>query len=138
MTESDKKREYDPNATIQLALDQVQLGDFEAAAAEVASTNAGAAGSVHRTAPPPLPQTPRPAATRAPKGPPARRRLVAYGAVFVVLLGLAIAAGRSFGSHFRDKMSPSPAMSSPPAPSAASPEASSHNLTLPTIEIKGP
>ena len=133
MSESDPpKRRFDPNATIQIDLDQVQLDDGRAASARESS-----APPVRKTTPPPLPP-PLPIVTLAP--PPKPGRTVLYVAVFVVLIGLGIAGGLLVGMRARGGVASVPA--TPPATTASAtssvaPSASSATptLTLPTIEI---
>jgi hypothetical protein len=132
MSESDPpKRRFDPNATIQIDLDQVQLDDARAASARDSSA------PVRRTTPPPLPP-PLPIVTLAP--PPKPGRTVLYVAVFVVLIGLGIAGGLLVGMRARRGVASIPAAlpaTTASATSSVAPSASSAapTLTLPTIEI---
>jgi hypothetical protein len=135
----------DPNATIQLdALDGVELEDAAPRGTESPAEVAG-------EAPPPLPGMEAPAGAPASvQGVPgdatvAKRglgKILLYGAMFIALLAVAIAAGLSVGSRARPAPAVVPVASrpvapTPPAAAAPSSEASPRTLTLPTIEIKG-
>jgi hypothetical protein len=147
--ESDKGR-IDPNATIQLdALDGVELEDLDAPLGT--ERRVGVASET----PPPLPAFELPpgavsAGLVKPSDVPAAGRgvgkTIAYGAMFIALLAVAIAAGLSVGSRARFKLpfapvAPvAPVASGPTAPSApgAPPgSAPARTLTLPTVEIRG-
>jgi hypothetical protein len=129
MSESDPpKRRFDPNATIQIDLDQVQLADAMAASARESSA------PVRRTTPPPLPP-PLPIVTLAP--PPNPGRTALYVALFVVLIGLGIAGGLLVGMRAQRGVASVPPATTASATSSVAPSASSAApmLTLPTIEI---
>jgi hypothetical protein len=140
--ESDE-RGIDPNATIQLdALDGVELEDADAARGT--ESQAEVAGEMQYALPPAEPPAGAPASAYAiPVDVPVARRSVGqtllYGAMFVALLAVAIAAGLSVGRRARPKPAVGPVGSSSIVPSvsaAPAPEAPPQTLTLPTIEIK--
>jgi hypothetical protein len=137
---SDPSKRKDPNATIQIELDQVQLYD-PSAIPEPGASEPGA-----RKVPPPLPPPPPfPAAAQAP--PPSAAKTIAYVAMIVVLVGLAIVGGLMVGTRARGTAdvapAPSattattatPAVATTPAPSASA-SAAPRMLTLPTIEMR--
>jgi hypothetical protein len=139
--ESDKPR-VDPNSTIQLdaieGLEGIELNDM----ARKGSANVGS-----RPTPPPLPpeaSSPPPALGAVPASASTRSvgKNVAYAAMLVAVVGLAMAAGLSVGSRARAKFGAAHAAALPrPASSkmvAAPGSASARELTLPPIEIKGP
>jgi hypothetical protein len=128
---SDPSKRKDPNATIQIDLAQVELYD--------PSAEPGG-----RKVPPPLPP-PLPVAEQAP--PASAAKTIAYVAMIVVLVGLAIVGGLLVGTRARgtasvapapsDTMAAAPAANTAAAPSAVpSASASSRTLTLPTIEMR--
>jgi hypothetical protein len=143
-----EKPKFQAGATIQIQLDQVQLVDPDAPAAD------GDAGKARRTAPPPLPATAMPevmasAATPAPpraSGSPQQsaqkdaKLALHLGAVIGVVV-LAVAAAlvlawrvRAGGAAPAASASPSalPATGAPPG----SAPASSGVLTIPPIEVR--
>jgi hypothetical protein len=126
MTEPRKPR--DANATIQIDLSQVQLYDPNV------PPPGGAAYPGGRSVPPPLPGAPLlPTATEpAPRSP---AKVIAYVAMFVVLLGCAITGGLMVGRRARGPGSPAPSAAAAglPAPTTSS---SQGTLTLPTIEMR--
>jgi hypothetical protein len=132
---SDPSKRKDPNATIQIDLDQVQLYDPSATPPPASPSEPGA-----RKVPPPLP----PSASLpgiAPAPPPSPAKTIAYVAMIVVLVGLAILGGLMVGTRARGTPQVAPAPSSTvadtPAPSAApSASAAPATLTLPTIEMR--
>jgi hypothetical protein len=143
MTGESDERVFDPNATIQLdALDGVELEDAVPRGTE---SPAGAG-----EAPPPLPVVDAPGSAPgswqlAPGDAPGARRglgkTLLYGATFIALIAVAIAAGLRVGSRARPKPALSPIASNPvvstaPAAGAPSGGATARTLTLPTIEIK--
>ncbi len=131
------KRKPDANATIQISLDQVQLFDPNAVPPPSPSEAA------MRKAPPPLP-TPPPLTAGAQAPAPNAAKTIAYVAMIVVLVGLAIVGGLLVGTRARG---PAPVASTAAVPSAttAGPEATPSvapsasaapkTLTLPTIEM---
>jgi len=138
MTDPSKRK--DPNATIQIELDQVQLYD-PSTIPEPGASEPGA-----RKAPPPLPTPPPfPAAAEAPS--PSAAKTIAYVAMIVVLVGLAIVGGLLVGTRARGSadVAPAPsattattattAVAATPAPSASA-SAGPQMLTLPTIEMR--
>jgi hypothetical protein len=130
------KRKPDANATIQISLDQVQLFDPNAVPPPSPSEAA------MRQAPPPLPTA---ALTAVAPPAPNAAKTIAYVAMIVVLVGLAIVGGLLVGTRARG---PAPVASTAPVPSAttAGPEATPSvaspasaapkTLTLPTIEMR--
>ena len=130
---SDPSKRKDPNATIQIDLDQVQLYD-PSATPEPGGSQPGA-----RKVPPPLPTPPPfPAATQP--APPSPAKTIAYVAMLVVLVGLAIVGGLMVGRRAGGTASvaPVPSATGPGAVTAsAAPSASAApaTLTLPTIEM---
>jgi len=128
------KRKVDPNATIQIELDQVQLYDPGAIPAP------GASEPGARKVPPPLP-TPPPFPAAAPAPPHSAAKTIAYVAMFVVLIGLAIVGGLMVGMRARGAVNVAPAPSATTVGAAtpsAAPSASEapRTLTLPTIEMR--
>jgi hypothetical protein len=130
-----RKRRVDPNATIQIDLAQVQLFDPNTTPEPGGSEPGG------RKAPPPLPPPlPFPGAAQAP--PRSAAKTIAYLAMFVVLLGLAIVGGLMVGTRARgtaNDVAPAPSaatavgVATPSAvPSASAP---TRTLTMPTIEM---
>ena len=132
------KRKVDPNATIQIELDQVQLYDPNATPPPEASEPGT------RKAPPPLP-TPAPMAVGAQAPPPSAAKTIAYVAMIVVLVGLAIVGGLLVGTRARGTPNDAPmpsattvgstAAATPAAAPSASASAAPPMLTLPTIEM---
>jgi hypothetical protein len=137
---SDPSKRKDPNAPIQIELDQVQLYDPGAVPPAAGSQPGG------RRVPPPLPTpAPFPAAGEAP--PPSAAKTIAYVAMIVVLVGLAIVGGLMVGTRARSAPPPAPSVAQAPTPTAttttavaspsAAPSASAapKTLTMPTIEM---
>jgi hypothetical protein len=131
------KRKPDANATIQISLDQVQLFDPNAVPPPSPSEAA------MRQAPPPLPTSPLTDVAQAPA--PNAAKTIAYVAMIVVLVGLAIVGGLLVGTRARGSApvtstaaAPSATTAGPEAtPSVASPaSAAPKTLTLPTIEMR--
>ncbi|HZU82599.1 MAG TPA: hypothetical protein VE987_06770 [Polyangiaceae bacterium] len=129
-----KKGDFNPNATIQLTLDEVQLAEMEARLG--ADRTAGA----HGATPPPLPGVA--AMPVAPDAPQAQRaaaavhgvgRAIAYGVMVAALVAGAVAAGLKVGSAARRRTEAAPAAPTVSAPAGSS---SSQVLTLPTIEMR--
>jgi len=146
MSEPEKPK-FNPGATIQIELDQVQLVDPDAA-------TGGDPAATRRTAPPPLPATAMPevmasAATPAPRGsavPSAAGRQTAQkdaklalhlvtviGVVVLAVVAGLVVAWRVRGSGSAPAASASP--SAAPGTSASAP-ASSGVLTIPPIEVR--
>jgi hypothetical protein len=125
----EQKRKINPNATIQIDLDQVQLVDPNAPQESV---------------PPPLPVGPVAPGTPSAAPPQPRSRTIAYVAMIVAFVAIAIAAGLAVGRRLGGaEPAPSAAVASPvaapePVTSATAPAASSagQTLTLPTVEMK--
>jgi len=130
---SDPSKRKDPNATIQIDLDQVQLFD-PGAIPEPDASEPGA-----RSLPPPLPASASlPGVAQA--APPNPAKTIALVAMFVVLIGLAIVGGLMVGSRVGGKAQVTPAPSATTGavatPSAVpSSSAAPATLTLPTIEM---
>jgi hypothetical protein len=132
---SDPSKRKDPNATIQIDLAQVEFYD----------PNTGVAEPGERKVPPPLPTLPAfPVAAQPP--PASAAKTIAYVAMIVVLVGLAIVGGLMVGTRARGTTNVAPAPSAttavaattaaPATPSAApSTSAAPRTLTLPTIEM---
>jgi hypothetical protein len=132
------KRKPDANATIQIDLDQVQLFDPNSVPPPSPSEAA------MRKAPPPLP-TPPPFPAAAQATAPSPAKTIAYVAMIVVLVGLAIVGGLLVGTRARG---PAPVASVPVVPSATTAEpavvpatepsasAAPKTLTMPTIELR--
>lgn len=124
----EQKRKVNRNVTIQIDLNQVELVDPNVPQAST---------------PPPLPAA-LPAAAEQPAGPQSPRKTIAYVAMIVALVGVAIAGGLAVGRGCGDtEPTASSAVAAPPAgsqaPSVASGRAASsteHTLTLPTVEMK--
>ncbi len=134
---SDPSKRKDPNATIQIELDQVQLYD-PSAIPEPGASQPGA-----RKVPPPLP-TPPPIPAASVATPPNAARTIAYVAMIVVLVGLAIVGGLMVGTRARgtanvapapSATTATPAVAAAPATPSASASAAPPMLTLPTIEM---
>jgi len=130
---SDPSKRKDPNATIQIDLDQVQLFD--------PSTTPEPAGSQPdgRRVPPPLP-TPPPFPAAGQAQPFNAGKTIAYVAMLVVLVGLAIVGGLMVGRRAGGTASvaPVPSATGPGAVTASvapSASAAPATLTLPTIEM---
>jgi hypothetical protein len=136
-----------PNATIQLsALDAAELVQFDTPD----PVDGAAEPPRSRAAPPPLPPALPVAGTPPPKSAEAGggRSPVLYGAVFVVLLAGAVAAGLAVGRYARARRASaepaptaSPVATALPAPvtTAAPPvSAAPRTLTIPTIEVTSP
>jgi hypothetical protein len=144
-----EKPKFNPTATIQIDLNQVQLVDPDAPAG-------GDAGAPRRTAPPPLPATgtamPEVMASAATPAPPrspalalaARQRakqkdpkLALHIGVVIGVVVLAVVAGLVVASRVRGGSAPaaSASPSGAEAPSASAP-ASSSVLTIPAIEVR--
>ncbi|MBV9946451.1 MAG: hypothetical protein JOZ69_06365 [Myxococcales bacterium] len=124
------KRGLNPNATIQLSIEDVQLAELSA------RLEGEAAPAEQRPEPPPLPTPSRPAppAAMLPAEHSAAKK-IAYGAMVLTLLTAAIAAGWRVGdaSH-RTQAAPSAAT----GPTGLEPPESSSAgiLTLPTIVVR--
>lgn len=145
MSDTDKPK-YLANATIQIDLAQVQLVD----------PDAPPLGADDRKAPPPLPPgaaamavpgTGGASGTAAiPAAAPAEPRnvgkTVALVAMFVVLIGAAVAGGLFVGTRVRGTPAAPSAAALPAAPpvtsaaAAPTPSASAETLTIPTIEMR--
>jgi hypothetical protein len=131
---SREKRNFDPNATIQLeALDPSELVDPSAPALPETSE------AEARKTPPPLPPgAPAPGMVAPGLAAPApaskTSKTIATISMFVVLLAVAIAAGLLVGTRAREV--------TPTAPSAAAGSGSTapagSTLTIPTIEMNSP
>ena len=93
------KRKPSANATIQIDLDQVQLFDPDAAPG-----GADAKPGAHKI-PPPLPATP-PVPSAAAPAPRSLGKTIAYVAMFVALLAVAIVGGLMVGTRARRHDSP--------------------------------
>jgi hypothetical protein len=127
----------DPSATLQLQA----IEGLEGIVLDDAALKAGKQGGALRLTPPPLP---REASVGA--APAARMRTtLAYAAMLIAVVGLAMAAGLRVGSRARAKFGAAAAASASVAPASgpartAAPTASpsARELTLPPIEIKGP
>jgi hypothetical protein len=121
-----KKEDYNPSATIQLDVRDLQLQDPSAP-----DVNEQA----RRTAPPPLPPSAfaPPAPVVAPVAPRARsNKPLVYGAVFVVLLAAAIFGGVKVGFALRAPAPRASASSAPPPPAAS---AEGAIISIPTVEF---
>jgi hypothetical protein len=141
-----KPDEPNPNATIQLdsmKADDVQLVDNEAADAPASSPSSSEAARP-KTTPPPLPPEAsipppsfpppqRPASV--PAAPPKKtRNPLVIGALFAVLLVVAITVGVKVGHALRGQ--PPVASAAPSASTTASAATEPHRtLTMPTIEM---
>ena len=134
--ESDKPR-VDPNATIQLdaiegGLEGIELSD---APPKVSGPTGGL-----RSSPPPLPaEQPAPSAPLTTAGGRSVGRTLAYTAMLLAVVGLAMAAGLSVGNRARAKWGAAAAPSATLVPTASAteaPAASAQVLTVPPIEIK--
>ena len=134
---SDSSKRKDPNATIQIDLDQVQLYDPNA------TPDPGASEGHGRKVPPPLPLPLPPSASLpgiAQAAAPNPARTIALVAMFVVLIGLAIVGGLMVGTRGKGgQITPAPsattaAVASPSAVPSTS--AAPATLTLPTIEMR--
>jgi hypothetical protein len=155
---ADFEKRVDPGATIQLdKIDAMDLVQFEEERlAKLAESEQGQPPTSRRTAPPPLPPTsismpatptaepraaerstspPQTARTVAP--PTSKGKSVVYGAVFLVLLGGAIALGLVFGARLRGGSAGAAAASAAPLPAPSTP-ASSHAINIAPVEITGP
>jgi hypothetical protein len=120
---STKKRDFDPNATMQIVLEPSELVDA-ANALGAADALGEPRSSRARSLPPPLP----PEAALVPShAPPSRRtgRTIGIVVMFVLLVGAAIGGGLLVGVRARGGATA--------APSAAG---SQEILTIPTIEMK--
>jgi hypothetical protein len=144
MSGDSEKPRVDPNATIELdAIEGLEGIELSVLARKATAANVGS-----RPTPPPLPPEPSALAmataaqTAAGAGSPPRSvgKTVAYGAVLVAVVGLAMAAGLSVGSRARAKFGAAHAapVPVPPTSSVVAPPVSVRELTLPPIEIKGP
>jgi hypothetical protein len=123
------KRRVDPNATIEIQLDQVQLVD----------PNAPPAPEPRKT-PPPLPMPEELPVLDLPP-PRSAGKAIAYVALVVVLVGMAIVGGLMVGMHARGGATTAPAPSATTLATAAAPttapaaSSAAPTLTLPTIEM---
>ncbi len=141
MSHSDRPKP-DVNATIQLDqldAEQVRLEDEPPVASR-------------RVTPPPLPPEVRASAAPAsvsvaprPSAPPPRSKgkTVVYGAIFVVLIAIAIVGGLKVGGLAHDAPTPSASLAAAPkATPAPTPSASAsvakpmQTITIPTIEMR--
>jgi hypothetical protein len=136
--ESDKPR-VDPNATIQL--DSIEGGLEGIELSDAPPKVSGPSGGI-RLPPPPLPaEQPTPSAPPTTAGGKSVGRTLAYMAMLLAVVGLAMAAGLSVGNRARAKWGAAAAPSATLAHTASAteaPAASARVLTLPPIEIKGP
>jgi hypothetical protein len=132
----DNKRKFEPGATMQIDLDQVQLVDLDAArgrkvppplpplaplAPETSQPSAGEAAAVPR-ATSVAPSRPPPAAGNA--------KNVMYIGLIAVVVGLAIAAGLAVGRGVGRTAGAVPSASAPP------PASSAGVLEIPPTEVK--
>ena len=126
------KRKPDANATIQIDLDQVQLYDPNATPPPPEGSEPAA-----RKVPPPLPPSASlpGIAQAAPRSP---AKTIAFVAMFVVLLGVAILGGLMVGTRARGTVQVAPPEPTAAATPSSAPAASSATptLTLPTIEMR--
>jgi hypothetical protein len=143
MSGDSEKPRVDPNATIQLdAIEGLEGIELNVLARKATAANVGT-----RPTPPPLPPGASAPATATGSAPAAASprsvgKTVAYAAMLVAVVGLAMAAGLSVGSRARAKFGAALAapVPMPPTSSVVAPPASAsvRELTLPPIEIKGP
>jgi hypothetical protein len=140
MSSSDKRR-FNPNATIQVTLADVQLAEI---GSRLEQEELAESARRPRSLPPPVPAragvTTSPAEAAAPR-PHSAAKKIAYGAMLVVLLSGAIVAGLRAGSIARPTQSGAPggptgaSTSSPAQAVPASEPPSSDVLKLPTVEM---
>jgi hypothetical protein len=136
-----KKPDFNPNATIQLTLEEIQLELEERLAPE------RPVESVRKT-PPPLPAGAMPPLSVPPRVRPSESlpaarmpsmsvgKKIAYAAMFIALVAASIAAGIRVGGGARWKVETAPTASSEVAKRPPAPQPSERVLTVPVTEIK--
>jgi hypothetical protein len=144
MADSEKPK-FEPGATMQIDLDQVQLVDLEAGKVRskppplppeppVAPVNVHAAISQ----PPPPPSSALPPRSAAPTPPPSAAKNVLYVGIIIVVVAVAIVAGLAVGRGVRGGAAPAPSagLGAPSSSQTAPPVESTNVLTIPPVEVK--